>query len=169
MFFQHSLPRGWCLRYSPCRTMTVYYRVLGTCKDVSSSLTKDKSLNKVKKMAKIRNRYNKVPHLTHDTTWESDKNTINITNKSQEVSPFPAGHHKAAMNRRESMTNKRHTRDVRKELLISIWRLQISSKPKSAHSMPSKNSPWLEMQSFNRCIHFLKASRYADLGTVIRY
>ena len=59
--------------------------------------------------------------------------------------------------------------DVRKELLISIWRLQISSKPKSAHSMPSENSPLLEMQSFNRCIHFLKASRYADLGTVIRY
>ena len=28
------------------------------------------------------------------------KNTINITNKSQEVSPFPAGDHKAAMNRR---------------------------------------------------------------------
>ena len=23
------------------------------------------------------------------------------------------------------------------------------------------------MQSFSRCIHFLKASRYADLGTVI--
>ena len=34
--------------------------------------------------------------------------------------------------------------------------------------MPSKYSPWLEMQSFSRCIHFLKASRYADLGTVIR-
>ena len=32
--------------------------------------------------------------------------------------------------------------------------------------MPSKYSPWLEMQSFSRCIHFLKASRYADLGTV---
>ena len=28
------------------------------------------------------------------------------------------------------------TRDVRKELLISISRLQISSKPKSAHFMP---------------------------------
>ena len=26
-------------------------------------------------------------------------NTINATNKSQEVSPFPAGDHKAAMNR----------------------------------------------------------------------
>ena len=35
--------------------------------------------------------------------------------------------------------------------------------------MPSKYSPWLEMQSFSRCIHFLKASRYTDLGTVIRY
>ena len=31
---------------------------------------------KVRKAAKIRNRYNKVPHLTQDTTWESDKNTI---------------------------------------------------------------------------------------------
>ena len=27
---------------------------------------------------------------------------------SQEVSPFPAGDHKAAMNRRESMRNTRH-------------------------------------------------------------
>ena len=35
--------------------------------------------------------------------------------------------------------------------------------------MPSKYSPWLEMQSFSWCIHFLKASRYADFGTVIRY
>ena len=59
-------------------------------------------------MAKIRKRYNQVPQLNQDTTWESNKNTINITNKSQEVSPFPAGDHKAAMNRRESKTNTRH-------------------------------------------------------------
>ena len=52
---------------------------------------------KVRKMAKIRNWYNQVPHLTQDTTWESNKTTINITNKSQEVSPFPSGDHKAAM------------------------------------------------------------------------
>ena len=51
-----------------------------------------------------------VPHLTQDTTWESNKNTINITNKSQEVSHFPAGDHKAEMNRRESMRNTRHTK-----------------------------------------------------------
>ena len=71
--------------------------------------------------------------------------------------------------RGDSNEYTQHTRDVRNELLISIWRLQISSKPKSTHFMPSKYSPWLEMQSFSRCIHFLKASRYADLGTVIRY
>ena len=52
----------------------------------------------VRKMAKIRKQYNQVPHLTHDTTLESNKNTINITNKSQEFSPSPAGDHKAAMN-----------------------------------------------------------------------
>ena len=111
---------------------------------------------KVRKKAKIRNGYNQVPHLTLDTTWESDKNTtllyvhfsiaiilmgkrelialLNLSSwclvmverlfltvppgclqfvivvfpdhthllfiqESQEVSPFPAGDHKAAMNR----------------------------------------------------------------------
>ena len=60
---------------------------------------------------------NQVPHLTQDTTWESDKTHLNITNKSQEVSPFPAGDHKAAMNRRETMTNTRHkyTNDPQKK------------------------------------------------------
>ena len=52
---------------------------------------------KVRKAAKIRNRYNQVPHLIQDTT-----------NKSPEVSPFPAGDHNAATYRRESMANTRH-------------------------------------------------------------
>ena len=51
---------------------------------------------KVKKEAKIRKGYNQVPHLTQDTIWDSNKNTVNITNKSQEVSPFPAGDHKGS-------------------------------------------------------------------------
>ena len=38
----------------------------------------------------------------HMGKWQ---NIINITNKSQEVRPFPAGDHKIAMNRRESMIN----------------------------------------------------------------
>ena len=50
---------------------------------------------KVSKGAKIRNRYNQVPHLT-----QSDKLTVDTTNESQEVSPFPASDHKAHINRR---------------------------------------------------------------------
>ena len=30
-------------------------------------------MEKVRKVAKIRNRYNQVPHLTQDSTWESEK------------------------------------------------------------------------------------------------
>ena len=64
---------------------------------------------KVNKETKIRNRYNQVPHLTKDITRESDKNTIkHHTQESKEVSPFPAGDHKAALNRQESMTNTKH-------------------------------------------------------------
>ena len=40
---------------------------------------------KVRKTAKITKRYNQAPHLTQDTTWESNKTTINIINKSQQV------------------------------------------------------------------------------------
>ena len=44
--------------------------------------------------------------MTQNTT--SNKNTISITNNSQGDIPFPAGDHKAAMNRRESMRNTIH-------------------------------------------------------------
>ena len=54
----------------------------------------------VRKNAKIRSRYNQVPHLTQGTAWESDKNTRkHHIQQSQGVSPFPAGDHRAAMNR----------------------------------------------------------------------
>ena len=45
-------------------------------------------VSKVRKMAKIRNRYNPVPHLTNDITRESDKTQLNIPYESQEVSFF---------------------------------------------------------------------------------
>ena len=50
---------------------------------------------KVRKRAKIRNRYNQVPHLTQDTNGKVTTSQLDITNESQEVSPFPAGDHKA--------------------------------------------------------------------------
>ena len=45
---------------------------------------------KERKVAKIRNRYNQVPHLTQDTTWASDKTQLNNTNKSQYLLPSVA-------------------------------------------------------------------------------
>ena len=48
--------------------------------------------NKVGKKAKIRNRYNQVPHLTQDTVRESDKTQENITYKRAKRSPFSHCH-----------------------------------------------------------------------------
>ena len=48
---------------------------------------------KVSKGAKIRNRYNQVPHLTQDTNGKGTNSQLDTTNESQKVSPFPAGDH----------------------------------------------------------------------------
>ena len=55
------------------------------------------------------NQYNQVPHLTQDTTWESDKNTRkHHILEIQKINPFTAGDNKAAMNRQDSMTDTKH-------------------------------------------------------------
>ena len=64
---------------------------------------------KVRKRAKIMNRYNLAPHLTQDTNEKVTTSQIDITNESQEVSPFPAGDHKASINRRARKHNKNKT------------------------------------------------------------
>ena len=53
---------------------------------------------KVSKGAKLRNRYNQVPHLTQDTNGKVTNSQFDTTNESQEVSTFPAGDHKAHIN-----------------------------------------------------------------------
>ena len=65
--------------------------------------------SKVSKDAKIRNRYNQVPHLTQDTNEKVTNSQIDTTNESQEVSPFQAGDHKAHINRRAQMYSKHKT------------------------------------------------------------
>ena len=55
---------------------------------------------KVRKRAKINDRYNQAPHLTQDTNGKVTTSQLDITNESQEVSPFPAGDLKAATNSR---------------------------------------------------------------------
>ena len=54
----------------------------------------------VRKRAKIRNRYNQAPHQTQNTNRKVTTTKLDITNESQEVSPFPVGDHKASTNRR---------------------------------------------------------------------
>ena len=64
---------------------------------------------KVIKGAKIRNRYNQVPHLTQDTNGKVTNSQSDTTNESQEVSPLPAGDHKAHINRRAQRHSKHKT------------------------------------------------------------
>ena len=48
---------------------------------------------KVRKRAKIRNRYNQAPHLTQDTNGKVTTSQLDITNESQEIIHFPVGDH----------------------------------------------------------------------------
>ena len=66
--------------------------------------------NKVRKRAKIRNRYNQAPHLTQDTNGNVTTSQLDFTNESQEVSPFPAGDHKASLNRHTQKHNKNNNK-----------------------------------------------------------
>ena len=60
---------------------------------------------KVSKSAKIRNRYNQVPHLIQDTNGK-------VTNLSQEASPFQVGDHTVQIKRcAQRLTNTRHKKD----------------------------------------------------------
>ena len=61
---------------------------------------------RVSKVAKIRNRYNQVPHLTQDTNEKVTNSQLDITNENQLVSPFPSGAHNASIHRRARKHNK---------------------------------------------------------------
>ena len=69
----------------------------------------------VSKGAKIRNRYNQVPHLTQDTNGKRTNSLLDTTNESQEVSPFPAGDHKAYINRRAQRRQNKNIKDPQKK------------------------------------------------------
>ena len=67
---------------------------------------------KVRKRAEIRNRYNQVQQLTQDTNGKVTNSQLDITNESQEVSPYPADDYKATINRctRKHTCNKHTTK-----------------------------------------------------------
>ena len=69
---------------------------------------------KVSKGAKIRDRYNQVPHLTQDTNGKVANSHSDTINERQEVSPFPAGDHKAHINRRaQNIANTRQNKNIK--------------------------------------------------------
>ena len=83
-------------------------------------LTQPDFLAKVSKKGKIRNRYNQAPHLTQDTNGKVTNTQLYTTNESQEVSPFPAGDHKAQTNRRTQRHNKHKNEENTKDPQRSI-------------------------------------------------
>ena len=92
-----------CLPY-----LTLSYSVY-RCRDIFS---------KVSKGAKIRNRYNQIPHLTQDTNGKVINLQLDTTKESQEVSPFPAGDHKEHINRRIQRHSKHKTEQKHKRSTI---------------------------------------------------
>ena len=72
-------------------------------------LAKSESDVIVSKGANIRNQYNQVPYPTQDTKGKVTNTDLDTTNESQEVSPFPAGDHKAHINRRTQRHSKHKT------------------------------------------------------------
>ena len=69
---------------------------------------------KLSKVAKIRDQYNQVPHLTQDTNGKVTNSQLDTTYESQEVNAFPAGDHKAHINRGTQRHSKHKTEQKHK-------------------------------------------------------
>ena len=82
---------------------------------------------KTSKGAKIRNRYNQVPHLTQNTNGKVTNSQLDTTNESQEVNCFPAGDYKAYINRRAQINSKhkteQNTKDPQKKYLGTVSKI----------------------------------------------
>ena len=74
-----------------------------------SEIERTNNIKQVSKSAKIRNRYNQVPHLNQDTNGKMTNSPLYTSNKSQEGSTFPAGDHKIQINKRAQRHIKHKT------------------------------------------------------------
>ena len=109
---------------------------------------------KVRKKAKIRNRYNQASHLTNRKVTTSQ---LDITNESQEVSPFRAGDHKASINRR---ARKQRINDPQKRHRLGTVSKNILLKGLNRfHGAPTP--PLVQLSDIK---HFEKIT--ASLGTI---
>ena len=100
-------------RIKPCFSTTMHNKIF-TQAEIRAIVSKG---------AKIRNRYNQVPHLTQDTNGKVTNSHLDTTNESQEVSPFPASDHKAHINRHvhrhsKHKTEKTHIKDPQRSTAL---------------------------------------------------
>ena len=111
--------------------------------------------SKVSKDANIGNRYNQVPHLTQDTNGKVTNSQLETTNESQEVSPFPAGDHKAHINRRSQIHSKYKTEKKTQKIHKRRTALERSVKYFTGGLKPAPTSPLIQM--------WIKAQNYMYL------
>ena len=105
------------------KTIMASYSILQkTIKLVQDETSLSSKRHKVSKGAKIRNRYNQVPQLTQDTNEKVINSQLYTTNESQEVSPFPAGDHKAQKQTRtkayQTQNRKQNIKDPQKKYTL---------------------------------------------------
>ena len=76
--------------HSYCHKIAAILQLSETVSEHDQEIPQLQTADKVRKRAKIRNRYNQAPHLTQDPNGKVTMSQLDITNESQEVSPFPA-------------------------------------------------------------------------------
>ena len=96
---------------------------------------------KVSKVAKIRNRYNQVPHLTQDTNGKvTNSQKTPQTRAKRSAPPPPAGDHEAHTNRRTQNTantrQNKNTKDPQKK-----YRLGTVSKTPHRRAQTGPTAP----------------------------
>ena len=108
--------QGSFLSFNVTPASTTHFNVDGFYIDMHLVQIERKDMCKVSKGAKIRNRYNQVPHLHQDTDGKVTNSQLDTTNESQDVSPFPAGDHKSHINRRaQRRKHKTEKKDPQKK------------------------------------------------------
>ena len=82
---------------------SINYKVYGCCPEETHDS---------KKEGKDQESIQSNPHLTQDTNWKVTTAQLDITNESQDVSPFHVGDHKASINRRTRTHTKTRQKNV---------------------------------------------------------
>ena len=71
-----------------------------------------REINESKKEGKDQESIRSSPHLTQDTNWKVITSQLDITNESQEASPFQARDHKASINRHARKHNTKTEKKI---------------------------------------------------------